>query len=97
MLYWTTGSIVSSMRFYKENLRENPNSRVDGRMAVYVPVGLAAFPCDLLHCPRPWARRKYKNIRSYSYMPRGGHFAAFEEPQLLADDFKQFVKKVENI
>ncbi|KAJ8361485.1 hypothetical protein SKAU_G00180100 [Synaphobranchus kaupii] len=97
MLYWTTESIVSSMRFYKENLKENPEKRVDGRTGVYVPTGLAAFPNELLHCPLPWARWKYKNIRSYSYMPRGGHFAAFEEPQLLADDFKQFVKKVENI
>ena len=60
-----------------------------------MPTGLAAFPEDLLHCPPLWARQKYKNMVSYSYMPRGGHFAALEEPQLLADDIRQFVAKVE--
>ncbi|KAI1886361.1 hypothetical protein AGOR_G00213230 [Albula goreensis] len=97
MLYWTTGSIVSSMRFYKENLKKDMQKRVDSRTGVFVPTGLAAFPNELMHCPLPWARYKYKNIRSYSYMPRGGHFAAFEEPELLANDFKQFVRRVENL
>ncbi|KAG9334888.1 hypothetical protein JZ751_006368 [Albula glossodonta] len=67
------------------------------RTGVFVPTGLAAFPNEVIHCPLPWARYKYKNIRSYSYMPRGGHFAAFEEPELLANDFKQFVRRVENL
>lgn len=58
-------------------------------------MGFAAFPHELLHCPQAWARWRYKDIRSYSYMASGGHFAAFEEPKLLADDFTQFVKKVE--
>ncbi|KAI4879213.1 hypothetical protein NFI96_023181 [Prochilodus magdalenae] len=95
MIYWTTGSVVSSMRFYKENFKGNLWKREDARAGVYVPTGLAAFPEDLLHCPPMWARQKYKNIVSYSYMPRGGHFAALEEPQLLADDIRQFVAKVE--
>ncbi len=60
-----------------------------------MPTGLAAFPEELMHCPESWAKIRYKNIYSYTFMPRGGHFAAFEEPQLLADDLVQFVKKVE--
>ena len=132
MIYWTTGSIVSSMRFYKENFKGNPDNRVDAkyvvrcsyypnchlfykldnliitpchtsdsifllcfRTGIFVPTGLAAFPNELLHCPKSWAQIRYRNIQSYNYMPRGGHFAAFEEPQLLANDFVQFVKKVE--
>ncbi|XP_072527613.1 epoxide hydrolase 1-like [Salminus brasiliensis] len=95
MIYWTTGSIASSMRFYKENFNENLWKREDARTSVYVPTGLAAFPEELLHCPPLWARQKYKDIVSYSYMPCGGHFAALEEPQLLADDIRQFVAKVE--
>ncbi|KAM3863029.1 epoxide hydrolase 1 [Diretmus argenteus] len=95
MIYWTTGSIVSSMRFYKENLKTNIEKRVDSRTGVFVPTGLAAFPGELMHCPHSWARTRLRNIYSYSYLPRGGHFAAFEEPQLLANDFVQFVKKVE--
>ncbi|XP_052333580.1 epoxide hydrolase 1-like isoform X2 [Oncorhynchus keta] len=97
MIYWTTGSIVSSMRFYKENLKTNIDNRLDNHMGVYVPTGLAAFPNELMHVPQVWARAKFRNIYSYSYMPRGGHFAAFEEPQLLADDLLQFVKKVEKL
>ncbi|MBN3309326.1 HYEP hydrolase, partial [Amia calva] len=97
MIYWTTASIVSSMRFYKENMKENIQKRIDARVGVYVPTGLAAFPHEMLHCPLPWARWKYKNIVSYNYMARGGHFAAFEEPQLLADDIRQFTKKVEKL
>ncbi|KAK7901436.1 hypothetical protein WMY93_018205 [Mugilogobius chulae] len=95
MIYWTTGSIVSSMRFYKENLSTNPDKRIDGLTNVFVPTGLAAFPNELMHCPEMWAKKKYENVYSYTYMPRGGHFAAFEEPQLLADDIFRFVKKVE--
>lgn len=95
MIYWTTGTIVSSMRFYKENFKSNPEKRIDSRTAIYVPVGFAAFPHELLHCPLPWARWRHKDIRQYSYMTSGGHFAAFEEPQLLADDFVKFAKKVE--
>uniref|UniRef100_A0A3Q3ATC4 Epoxide hydrolase n=1 Tax=Kryptolebias marmoratus TaxID=37003 RepID=A0A3Q3ATC4_KRYMA len=86
MIYWTTGSIVSSMRFYKENFKK-----------IFVPTGLAAFPHELMHCPKSWAQIRYRNIHTYTFMPQGGHFAAFEEPQLLADDFIQFVKKVEKL
>lgn len=63
---------------------------------MYVPTGLAAFPDELLHCPRAWAGSRYTDVRSFTYMPRGGHFAAFEEPQLMAQDIIQFVEKVES-
>lgn len=97
MIYWTTGSITSSMRFYKENFSSDPYTREDSLMGVYVPTGLAAFPEELLHTPKSWAKTRYRNIYSYTYMPKGGHFAAFEEPQLLADNVLEFVKKVEKL
>ncbi|XP_053238840.1 epoxide hydrolase 1-like [Podarcis raffonei] len=97
MIYWVTSSIVPSMRFYKENLSQNPQNAPDSRVEVYVPTGIAAFPGELTHIPRSWAKKLFKNIVTYSYMPRGGHFAAFEEPALLAQDFRQFVKKVEHL
>ncbi|KAM9810164.1 epoxide hydrolase 1 [Syngnathus typhle] len=95
MIYWTTGSIVSSMRFYKENLKENIENRIDSRTRIFVPTGLAAFPGELMHCPKSWAQNRFQNIVSYTMMPRGGHFAAFEEPHLLANDLIQFVRRVE--
>lgn len=65
------------------------------RTEIFVPTGFAAFPNELRHCPKSWAQIRYRNLQSYTFMPRGGHFAAFEEPQLLADDLFNFVKKVE--
>ncbi|KAM4598837.1 epoxide hydrolase 1 [Fundulus diaphanus] len=97
MIYWTTGSIISSMRFYKENLGSNPNDRIDARTGIFVPTGLAAFPQELMHCPRSWAQIRYRNIVSYTFMPQGGHFPAWEEPRLLATDLIQFAKKVEEL
>ncbi|KAM3606452.1 uncharacterized protein V6R79_016480 [Siganus canaliculatus] len=97
MIYWTTGSITSSMRFYKENAHGLTGNRVDLKTGIFVPTGLALFPCELMHCPKSWAQIRYKNIYSYSYMARGGHFGAFEEPQLLASDIIQFIKRVEKL
>ncbi|XP_068397850.1 epoxide hydrolase 1 isoform X1 [Eschrichtius robustus] len=92
MLYWTTGTITSSQRFYKENLRlDNTHEGIK----VHVPTGFAAFPCELVHVPEKWVKSKYPKLISYSYMPRGGHFAAFEEPELLAQDIRKFVGLLE--
>ncbi|XP_075060567.1 epoxide hydrolase 1-like [Mixophyes fleayi] len=97
MIYWVTGSIASSMRLYKENFSRDFNRTPDTKIGVYVPTGIAAFPCELVHAPRVWAKQKFYKIVSYTYMPRGGHFAAFEEPGLLARDLQNFVSKVEKV
>lgn len=60
-----------------------------------MPTGFAAFPCELLHAPERLIRTKYPKLLSYSYMDRGGHFAALEEPKLLAQDIRKFVTLVE--
>ncbi|KAM8809346.1 epoxide hydrolase 1-like isoform 2-T2 [Eudromia elegans] len=95
MIYWVTSSIVSSMRFYKENFARNLTDLQ--RYGVHVPTGIAAFPEELAHTPRVWVKKYFTNLVSYTYMPRGGHFAAFEEPRLLAQDIRQFVRKVEHL
>ncbi|XP_044140776.1 epoxide hydrolase 1-like [Bufo gargarizans] len=95
MIYWTTGSITSSMRFYKENFTREFQTSPAAKTPVYVPTGIAAFPSELMHAPRVLAKDKFKNIITYTFMPRGGHFAAFEEPELLARDIQNFVSKVE--
>ncbi|XP_073412346.1 epoxide hydrolase 1-like isoform X2 [Dendrobates tinctorius] len=97
MIYWITGSITSSMRFYKENFSRDYNRTPDTRIAVSVPTGIAAFPSELAHAPRVWAKQKFRHIVSYTYMPRGGHFPAFEEPELLARDVQNFVSRVEQM
>ncbi|XP_061100118.1 epoxide hydrolase 1 [Conger conger] len=94
MIYWTTGSIISSMRFYKENIGGGFTQK-HALMAVYVPTGFASFPNELIHTPKLWAKQKYPKLKTHTVMPRGGHFAAMEEPQLMAEDIQNFVSKLE--
>ncbi|XP_048699294.1 epoxide hydrolase 1 isoform X2 [Caretta caretta] len=95
MLYWVPGCMVSAMRFYKENFGKGIGTQKHEKLPVQVPTGIASFPNEVLHTPRSWAQQKYINIISFNFMPRGGHFAAFEEPELLAADIQQFVGRVE--
>jgi pimeloyl-ACP methyl ester carboxylesterase len=84
-LYWFTNTIGTSFRPYYEHAHgmRDRVARVD------VPTALAVFPHDLTQPPRSWAERTY-NITRYTLMSRGGHFAAHDEPALLADDLQQF-------
>ena len=59
---------------------------------IRVPTGYAEFPKDFLHLPRSWAERVYGNIQRWTKMERGGHFAALEEPRLLAEDIRAFFR-----
>uniref|UniRef100_UPI00358EFE3C epoxide hydrolase 1 n=1 Tax=Myxine glutinosa TaxID=7769 RepID=UPI00358EFE3C len=94
MIYWTTNSITSSMRLYKETMGKGLN--LPGKdVPVTVPTGLTVFPNELTYAPKAWVKSHFHNIVSYSYQPRGGHFAAFEEPVLLAEDVWKFVRKAE--
>jgi len=58
---------------------------------VEVPAAIADFPAEIVRAPREWAERLLADLRRFTEMPRGGHFAAFEEPQLLADDVLAFL------
>ncbi|KAM6992683.1 epoxide hydrolase 1 [Tautogolabrus adspersus] len=94
MIYWTSGCIISSMRFYKENFSQGldqPHSKIP----VYVPTGFACFPNELMHTPKLWVKQKYRKLVTFTHMARGGHFAAMEEPQLMAEDIQNFIKTVE--
>jgi len=56
-----------------------------------VPTAYAAFPKEIVRPPRSWAERVY-NIRRWTVMPSGGHFAALEEPEALVDDVRAFFR-----
>ncbi|KAM9798097.1 epoxide hydrolase 1 [Neosynchiropus ocellatus] len=94
MIYWTTGCIIPSMRFYKENFLQGLNPP-HVRLPVSVPTGFACFPNELLHAPKLWVKQKFVNLVTYTVMARGGHFAAMEEPQLMAADIQNFAKIME--
>ena len=89
-LYWVTGTIGSSMRLYREASR-NPLRLRQGER-VPVPMGMAIFPAETPACPpREWAERGY-DVRRWERMPCGGHFAAWEEPDLLAGEIRRFFR-----
>jgi pimeloyl-ACP methyl ester carboxylesterase len=79
-LYWTTGTIGSSMRLYYETVRD---PGLWGR--VEVPTAMLMTPHDMFPTPRAWAERSY-NIQRWTEIDRGGHFLEWEEPAIVADD-----------
>jgi pimeloyl-ACP methyl ester carboxylesterase len=87
-IYWLTETIGSSFRLYHDAAQipmDQHARRVD------VPCGLAVFAADVAIPPRSWAERT-SNIVRWTEMPRGGHFAAFEEPELYAEDLRAFFR-----
>ena len=86
-LYWFTRSMPSAMRLYWENLQQP--LKLAARERIAVPVAIAHFPRELPIPARAYVERGYNVIR-WSEMPRGGHFAALEEPELLAEDIRAF-------
>ena len=87
-LYWATETINSANRLYYEAQHSPPQTsgtRTD------VPTGVAIFPKDIISAPREFAERFF-NIQRWTEMPRGGHFAALEEPELLAEDIRAFFR-----
>ncbi|WP_422744842.1 epoxide hydrolase family protein [Mycobacterium sp. WMMD1722] len=88
MLYWLTASGASSARLYWESF-----SGFRTAAKVELPTGVAAFPKEILRMPRPWCEGSY-HITHWTDMPRGGHFAALEQPDLFVDDVRAFFDTV---
>ena len=88
MLYWCNATAASSARLYWESFRS-------GRPAVVeIPTGIAKFPAEIIPPIRAWSESIYSNIQQWTEMPSGGHFAAFEEPELFIADLRSFFAKV---
>jgi epoxide hydrolase len=93
-LYWFTNTIGSASRFYREF--HLATERGDEKpFPVTVPTGIAQYPFDLTGCPRAWAELAYP-VKHWFEAPKGGHFAALEQPEMFAKDiwsFKEALKK----
>jgi len=89
-LYWFTGAIGSS--FWPYYARMHGPWPIPEGLTVDVPMGYCEFPHEMLHPPRSIAGRTYSDIRRWSVMPRGGHFAAMEQPEALADEIRAFFR-----
>lgn len=95
MLYWTTGTITSSMRTYFEFLAQltsgHDDKLLNGPLAASVPVAIVNFRHEILYTPRTIARSKYPNIKLWLYHEDGGHFGSIEKPKEYARDVEKFL------
>ncbi len=88
-LYWLTDTAVSSARLYWEN-----KLPFFVPLGVTVPVAVSAFPDELYQCPRSWAERAYPTLVYYNKLGKGGHFAAWEQPQPFATELRAAFKSL---
>ncbi len=90
-LYWLTGTGASAARSYWEDGLAQAEAFASGQAPppVGVPVGFTAFPDEIFAAPRSWAEQAYaSSITYFNEVDRGGHFAAWEEPELFADEVR---------
>jgi pimeloyl-ACP methyl ester carboxylesterase len=93
-VYWHTGTIGSSMRFYWESAQPFWQPAHPGEPAIGVPTGIAVFPEDLVIIPRKTAERGCQLVH-WSVMDAGGHFAPAEQPEALVQDIWSWWRRVE--
>jgi len=95
MLYWLPRTGASAARLYWESI-SRVNEWISGAAAdpVAVPVGCSIFPAELQRPSRRWAQRRFPDIRYWGEPARGGHFAAFEQPELFANEICSFFRLI---
>jgi pimeloyl-ACP methyl ester carboxylesterase len=93
-LYWLTGTATSSARAYWENFRAQTAAAAAGKKPpkVSIPVAFTVFPGEIFQAPRRWAEKVYPNLVYFNEADRGGHFAAWEEPQLFTEELRAAFK-----
>jgi pimeloyl-ACP methyl ester carboxylesterase len=88
-LYWLTNSSASAARIYWENRGRNLTSAsAQMTAAISVPVAITVFPDEVYQPPKTWAERAFRNLIYYNAADRGGHFAAWEYPELFAGELR---------
>jgi pimeloyl-ACP methyl ester carboxylesterase len=87
-LYWLTASGASTSRLYWETNRAAAASFKDPPPHVKLPVAFTVFPDELFQAPRHWVKHAYHNLVYYNEAPKGGHFAAWEEPEIFAAEMR---------
>lgn len=88
-LYWLTNSGASAARLYWENMGRSPlSSAAQKTTEISLPVAVTVFPEDVYCPPETWARRAYSNLIYFHQAEKGGHFAAWEQPQLFTEELR---------
>ncbi|MFM0075911.1 epoxide hydrolase [Paraburkholderia sediminicola] len=93
-LYWLTNTGASSSRFYWENNNNNFSSVAQKTRDIKVPVAISVFPHEIYRAPKTWSEQAYPSLYYYHQASKGGHFAAWEQPQLFAEELRTAFKPV---
>jgi hypothetical protein len=87
-LYWLTNTAVSSARLYWDTTYNLPAGGFFDVRGVQLPVAVSVFPDEIYAAPRSWAERAYPRLIHYNKLPRGTHFAAWEQPDLFVAEMR---------
>jgi pimeloyl-ACP methyl ester carboxylesterase len=90
-LYWVTNTAISSAQLYWDTAQLGAGGFFDVR-GIKIPVAVSAFPDEIYAAPKSWAERAYPKLIHYNKLPKGGHFAAWEQPQLFTDEVRASFK-----
>lgn len=88
MLYWLPGNAASSARLYWESFRNFPAD------PIAIPVACSIFPKEIFSCSRRWAERKYPQLIHWNELSKGGHFAAFEQPEIFVQELREGLRSL---
>jgi pimeloyl-ACP methyl ester carboxylesterase len=88
-LYWLTDTGASSSRFYWENNNNNFSAAAQKTTDIKVPVAITVFPHEIYQAPKTWAQRAYPSLSYFNEVNQGGHFAAWEQPQLFSEELRE--------
>ena len=92
-LYWLTNTAISSARLYWDNAHFPSGGFFDPR-GIKIPVAVSAFPDEIYQAPQSWAEKAYPKLIHYNRLPKGGHFAAWEQPELMTAELRASFKSL---
>jgi len=87
-LYWLTNTAASSARLYWENRGNILSAAAQKTAEISIPVAITVFPEELYRAPETWARRAFRNLSYFHEVDKGGHFAAWEQPELFSAELR---------
>jgi len=87
-LYWLTNTAISSARLYWDTVQVSKGGGFFDVRGVKIPVAVSAFPDEIYAAPRSWAEKAYPKLIHYNRLEKGGHFAAWEQPDLFVAELR---------
>jgi pimeloyl-ACP methyl ester carboxylesterase len=93
-LYWFTNTATSSARLYWENNNNNFNADAQKTAEIALPVAVTVFPGEIYRAPRSWTERAYRRLIYFNEVDKGGHFAAWEQPELFSKELRAAFKSL---